>query len=170
MKTISRIRVYPYPAAEVFHAIDDLGVTGSHMTNSSGMMMGSKLKLEYLSPNRTGLGCKYKWSGKMTGMPMDFTVLVMKWVEGEEKIWETIGESRLIIYSWYRMELQLFPTAGHTRVALSITYKPSNGFWSKLASFLFADMYCIWCVNKMLNDAGTVLKAGLSVSMEGQKV
>ncbi len=38
--------------------IDDLGVTGMHMTKSS-MMMGSKLNLEYLTENHTGPGSKY---------------------------------------------------------------------------------------------------------------
>jgi hypothetical protein len=76
-----------------------------HVTKSSAMMMGSKLHLEYLTANHTGLGSKYSWTVTMMAMKMDFTVEVTKWVEGVEKVWETIGEARLIIYSWYRMDL-----------------------------------------------------------------
>src|SRR5437762_3187293 len=105
MKTIKRIETYNAPAQEVFRSIDDLGVTGMHMTQSSMMMMGNKLHLEFLTENHTGLGSKYRWIGKMMGMKMDFTVEVTKWTKGIEKTWETIGSTRLIIYSWFRMHL-----------------------------------------------------------------
>ena len=62
------------------------------------MMMGSKLNLEFLTENHTGQGSKYRWTGKVMGMKMDFTVVVTKWMDGEEKIWETIGKTKLIIY------------------------------------------------------------------------
>ena len=95
MKTLKQNKIYNAPLEQVFKAIDDLGVTGTHMTQSSGMMMGNKLKLEYLTKHHTGLGTKYRWTGKMMGMAMDFTVEVTKWMDGKEKTWETIGENRL---------------------------------------------------------------------------
>jgi len=45
------------------------------------------------------LGSKYRWTGRMMGLKMDFTVTVTKWVAGIEKVWETIGEAKMIIYS-----------------------------------------------------------------------
>lgn len=50
MKTLSRKESFPAPAKQVFKSIDDLGVTGMHMTESSGMMMGSKLSLQDSTP------------------------------------------------------------------------------------------------------------------------
>ena len=97
MKTIKRTEIYNAPAEKVFSYLNDLGVTGMHMTKSSAMMMGSKLHLEYLTATHTGLGSKYRWTGTMMGMSMDFTVEVTKWVEGVEKIWETTGEAKMII-------------------------------------------------------------------------
>ena len=158
MRTISRYRIYDAPAHDVFNTIDDLGVTGTHMTESSMMMMGNKLRLTYLTSQRTGLNSKYRWQGKMMGLPMDFTVLVTKWVANKEKIWETIGESKLIIYSGYRMSLKVASTSEGTVVSLSIAYERPKGFWQSILSFLFADLYCIWCLNKMLNDAERALK------------
>ena len=81
MKTISRTEKYNAEPGKIFNYPDDLGVTGMHMTKSSVMMMGSKLHLEYLTPNYTGHGTKYRWIGTMMGMKMDFTVEVTKWVE-----------------------------------------------------------------------------------------
>ena len=152
MKTIRRKQRYHASPEKVFHYLDDLGVTGIHMTTSSAMMMGSKLHLEYLTTMHTGLGSKYRWTGTMMGMKMDFTVEVTKWINGVEKIWETIGETKMIIYSWYRMHLILAKEEDRTVAELSITYKKPNGWFYHILSFLVADWYCNWCLKKMLND------------------
>jgi len=159
MKTIKRTEIYNAPADMVFKCLDDLGVTGTHMTESSGMMMGSKLHLEYLTKQHTGIGTKYRWTGTMMGMNMDFTVEVTKWIEGVEKVWETIGESRMIIYSWYRMHLLVYPEGNSTKAELSITYEKPKGWFQKIVSFLFADWYCAWCLKNMLTDAKRSLES-----------
>jgi len=153
MKTIKRTEIYDAPADIVFSYLDDLGVTGTHMTVSSVMMMGSKLHLEYLTKHHTGMGSRYRWTGTMMGMNMDFTVEVTKWIEAVEKVWETIGKSRLIIYSWYRMHLLVYPEADYTKAELSITYEKPEGWFAKIVSFLVADWYCAWCLKKMLADS-----------------
>ena len=152
MKTIKRKELYNAETNKVFEIPDDLSVTGMHMTQSSSMMMGSKLYLKYLTENHNGLHSKYKWTGKMMGMKMDFTVEVTKWIKGIEKIWETIGEAKMIIYSWYQMNLLLSTVNNKTLAELSITYKRPKGMFSKFISFLFADWYCKWCLKNMLND------------------
>jgi hypothetical protein len=127
------------------------------MTQSSMMMMGSKLQLEYLSKNHTGLNSKYRWRGKMMGIPMDFTVIVTKWNEGRHKVWETVGANELILYSWYRMDLQVKQSDHGTKAHLSITYERPKNIFGKILSFIFADLYCIWCLRKMLHDADRAL-------------
>ena len=158
MKTITRTEIYESPPDKVFHSLDDLGVTGMHMTKSSAMMMGSKLQLQYLTESHIGPGTTYRWTGNMTGMKMDFTVKVTKWIEGVEKVWETIGEAKMIIYSWYRMHLLLTIKGGITEAELSITYKRPKGWLFNILSFLFADWYCRWCLKNMLDDAKKELK------------
>lgn len=159
MKTITRIETYQATPEQVFKCLDDLGVTGVHMTQSSMMMMGSKLNLEYLTENYTGLGSMYRWTGKMMGMRMDFTVEVTKWIGGEEKIWETIGEASLIIFSWYRMHLNVLPVTNGTKAELSIIYEKPKRFFNKILSFLFADWYCKWCLKQMLGDTKKSLES-----------
>ncbi|HRO86210.1 MAG TPA: hypothetical protein PK110_15405 [Niabella sp.] len=166
MKSISRTETYNTTPGQVFKCIDDLGVTGMHMTQSSMMMMGSKLNLEFLTENHTGLGSKYRWAGKMIGMPMDFTVEVTKWISGQEKIWETIGDTKLIIYSWYRMHLIVTPMLNGSKAELSISYEKPKGFFNKILSFLFADWYCKWCLKHMLGDAKIFLQANRKVLNE----
>ncbi len=153
MKTISKKILIEALPEKVFETLDDLGVTGMHMTQSFGMMMGSKLHLQYLTEHHTGLGSKYRWTGTMMGMKMDFTVEVTKWIKGIEKTWETIDEAKMIIYSWYRMHLLIKPMQNGTEAELSITYEKPKGWLARIISFLFADWYCNWCLKNMLNDA-----------------
>lgn len=159
MKTIKRKETFIAPADKVFGYLDDLGVTGMHMTKSSAMMMGSKLQLKFLTNHRTGMGSRYQWTGTMMGMKMDFTVEVTKWVEGVEKIWETTGEAKMIIYSWYRMHLLVYPEGNAAQAELSITYEKPRNWFARIISFLFADLYCNWCLRKMLNDTKIKIEA-----------
>jgi hypothetical protein len=165
MKTISRMQEYTASPLRVFQCLDDLGVTGMHMTKSSMMMMGSKLHLSYLSDNKTGLGSKYRWTGSMMGLKMDFTVEVTKWIKGVEKTWETVGPARLIIYSWYRMNLLVWDSGNETTAELSITYEKPAGFINRLLSFLFADWYCRWCLREMLDGARDAIAESKTVSV-----
>lgn len=60
-------------------------------------MMGSKLKLNQLSPNSNGVGAKYHWSANMMGMTLDFSETVTKWEPLKLKEWETVGEAKIIM-------------------------------------------------------------------------
>lgn len=126
------------------------------------MMMGSKLKLQFLTANKTGLGSRYRWTGKMMGFTMDFTVEVTKWIDGTEKVWETIGPAKLIIYSWYRMNLVVREVGPATEAELSITYEKPKGLFYNLLCAIFADWYCKWCLRQMLSDARKSLERNMT--------
>jgi hypothetical protein len=158
MKTISKsILIYSTPE-KVFQQMDDFSKTGMHMTESSMMMMGSKLNLEKLSANATGFGASYRWNGKMMGMTMDFSETVTKWEPPKLKEWETIGEAKIIIMSWYRMWFEISTTENGTLAKISISYLPPKEWFYKALSFFFARWYCNWCLNNMLNDTKSSLE------------
>lgn len=134
---------------EVFAFMDDIRNTGKHMTESSGAMAGSKLKIEWLSDHKTGLGTKYRWTGKVVGMKMDFTVEVNKWIEGKKKVWGTVGDAKMIVIDWFEMDLTMTPEKdGKSKAKLSINYTKHRGLWV----FLFGKWYSKWCVKSMLRD------------------
>lgn len=143
---------------KAFALMDDFSKTGMHMSESSMMMMGSKLKLEQTSSNITGVGAKYRWYGKMMGMTMDFSETVTKWQPPKIKEWETVGEAKMIIMSWYRMWFEITPAEQGTIAKLSISYLPPKQWLYKILSFLFANLYCNWCLNNMLNDTKKTLE------------
>jgi hypothetical protein len=130
------------------------------MGESSMMMMGSKLKLEQLSPNTTGVGATYRWHGKMIGMAIDFTETVTRWQPPQYKEWQTVGEAKIIIMSWYKMWFEITPCEQETMVKLSIGYLEPENWFFKFLSFLFARLYCNWCLNNMLNDTKKALAIG----------
>jgi hypothetical protein len=159
MKTKLKSIIINSTPENVFACMDNLGNTGMHMTESSMMMMGSKLELKQLSENATGLNSRSRWSGKIMGFKMDFTVAVTKWIKDKEKVWETVGETKMIILKWYRMHLIITPQGVNTRVELSIVYtKPDNIFFRFIAFFL-APWYANWCLSNMLNDSKKNLEA-----------
>ena len=160
MKTRSKdIFIHSTPE-KVFHQMDDFSKAGMHMSESSMMMMGSKLKLEQLSLIPTGVGAKYRWYGRMMGMTIDFTETVTRWQSPQLKEWETIGKAKIIIMSWYRMWFEISPAEKGSVAKLSITYMPPQEWYYKILSFLFARWYCNWCLNNMLNDTKKALENG----------
>ncbi len=152
MKTKSKNIVINSTTEKVFAQMDDFSKTGMHMSESSMMMMGSKLKLEQLSQNPTGIGSKYRWHGKMMGMTMDFRESVTKWQPPNLKEWEIVGDAKIIIMSWYRMWFEIAPSENGTIAKISISYLPPKEWYHKILSFFFAKWYCNWCLNNMLND------------------
>ena len=158
MKTYSKEIIIQSSPEKVFNQMDDFSKTGMHMSESSMMMMGSKLNLQQLSSNATGIGAKYRWYGKMMGMTIDFEEAVTKWQPPTLKEWETIGEAKIIIMSWYRMWFEIFPDQRGTLAKLSISYLPPKEWYYKILSFFFARWYCRWCLNNMLNDTKKALE------------
>ena len=152
MKTRSKSILIHSTPEKVFQQMDDFSKTGMHMSESSMMMMGSKLKLEQLSPNPTGVAAKYRWYGKMMGMIVDFSEIVTEWQPPKLKEWETVDEAKIIIMSWYRMWFEIAPAENGTLANISISYLPPKEWYYKILSFFFANWYCNWCLNNMLND------------------
>ena len=153
MKTlIKKVEIKATPD-KVFDYMDKLGNTGMHMMESSAMMMGSKLQLEQLSKNATGLDSRFRWYGKMMGLKMDFTVVVTKWTQSKEKVWETIGNSKMIILGWYQMRLILTPSSAGTLTELSISYTYPKNIFGKILAFFLSRWYGNWCLTNMLNDS-----------------
>jgi hypothetical protein len=94
----------------------------------------------------------------MMGFTMDFTVITTKWIKDKEKVWETVGEAKMIILAWYQMRLVISPEGQNTKAELSITYtKPKNIFFKFIAFFL-APFYANWCLNNMLHDSKQFLE------------
>jgi len=102
MSTLSRSVTIEAPAERVFAYVDDIRNLARHMSEGRSMpMMGSKLKLEIMTPEPTGVGAVYRYFGRMMGLTIDFSETVTKYVAGREKVWRTIGKPELLIIAGY---------------------------------------------------------------------
>ena len=93
-----------------------------YMSESSVMIMGSKLILEQLSPNQTGVAAKYHWRGKMMEMTIDLSETGRKQEPNKLKEWETDRGAKIRSISWYRMWFEISPDQNGTIAKLSISY------------------------------------------------
>jgi hypothetical protein len=147
-------------AESVFAYVDDIRNIGWHMTERSSMaMMGSRLELEIVSEQSTGLGATYRYSGTMMGLSLDFSESVTRYIPNREKIWHTIGEPRLLIISSYEMRLAVEPlSAASSRLTISIASElPRSTFW-RIVGRLLAGPYSRWCLRQMVGDAKRALE------------
>jgi hypothetical protein len=157
VKTVSQTYTFYAPAGVVFDHLDDLSVTGMHMTKSSMPMMGGKMNLQFLSANKKGLHTKYRWTGKALWMNLDFTVLVTEWVRGIRKTWETEGVSKMIIYSWFKMNLTIHQRQQQCAATLSVSYEQPLSVIGGLLCALFGKWYARWCISSMFRDTARKL-------------
>lgn len=158
MITVSETVEIRAAAEPVFARVDDIRNLGWHMTDRSSMaMMGSRLRLEVLSDQPTGLGATCRYSGTVMGLSIDFSESVTKYLPPREKVWRTIGEPRLLIIASYEMRVaveQMSPTSA--RLTISIVYElPRAAFWRIVG---------LWCLRRMLQDARRALEAPAKVT------
>jgi hypothetical protein len=136
----------------VFAYVDDIRNLARHMSeNRSVPMMGSKLKLEIVTTEPTGIGATYRYSGQMLGLVLDFSETVITYVAGREKIWRTVGNPKLLIMRGYEMRVLVEPvTPASSNLTISIDYElPVSGFW-RAAGWLLAPVYSRWCLTGMI--------------------
>jgi hypothetical protein len=160
MPSLSRTAKIAAPAERVFAYIDDIRNLARHMSERRSMaMMGSKLKLEILSPEPTGIGATYRYSGRMIGLDLAFSETVTRYIPGREKVWHTVGTPRLLIIESYEMAVTVVPEASSTsRLTIRIDYElPKTGVWS-LIGWLAAPSYASWCLNSMVDGTKSDLE------------
>jgi hypothetical protein len=152
MAALTRSAAIAAPAERVFAYVDDIRNLARHMSESRSMpMMGSKLALQITSPQSTGLGATYRYSGRMLGLTIDFSETVTEYVAGRKKVWRTIGRPQILIIDGYEMQVSVEPLNAHdARLTIAIDYTlPRSGFW-RLAGWLLADAYSRWCLTSMV--------------------
>jgi Polyketide cyclase / dehydrase and lipid transport len=166
MITVSETVEVRAPAEAVFAHVDDIRNLGWHMTSRSSMaMMGSRLRLDVLSDQPTGLAATYRYSGTVMGLSIDFSESVTKYLPPREKAWRTIGEPRLLIIASYEMRVAIERLSSSlSQLTISIGYElPRSAFWRMVGLFL-ARPYSRWCLRRMLRDSQHALEAPAKVT------
>ena len=164
MRLLSRTAQIAASAERVFKYVDDIRNLARHMSERRSMpMMGSRLKLEILTPNATGIGATYRYSGKMMGLVIDFSETVTRYVVGREKVWRTIGSPQLLIIEQYEMAIIVAPLSEtSSQLTISFDYElPRCGMW-RLVGHVLASSYTRWCLDSMIQGSKRDLEAGVA--------
>lgn len=157
LRTLQETVVVAAAPSKVFAWIDDPRNTGMHMSRPSMAMLGGMLRLEQLSPSRTGVGTTYRSWGRVLGLPIDCTTMVTAWEPDREKTWRTTGRPRLIVLGNFEMRFTLVAVDHGTRLILTISYSlPPAGF-GRLLGRMLAAPYARWCLRQMVRDARIAL-------------
>lgn len=162
MPVLSRSAMIDAPAEHVFAYVDDIRNLARHMSERGSMpMMGSKLSLEITSPEATGIGATYHYSGRVIGLAIDFSEAVTQYVPGREKVWRTIGQPRLLIIDSYEMRVLVEPiSARDARLTIRNDYElPRSGLW-RLIGRTLAESYARWCLGSMIDGTAQDLGRG----------
>lgn len=135
-------------ARQVFGYADDHAQFSSHMSRSSWMMGGGRMKTEVDKGRGQKVGSHIRMSGRIFGIMLFLDEVVTKHEPPRVKTWKTVGDLRLLVIGQYRMNIKVEPRGGHSLFRVSIDYDlPSTNAWLGL---LFGGTYAKWCVRQMI--------------------
>ena len=144
--------------SEVFAFVDDHAQFSSHMSESSWMMGGSQMSTRIDEGKGQAVGSHIVMSGTVLGFPLELDEVVTVHHPPREKVWETVGQPRLLVIGRYRMRVTLLPTTNGSHVTVTIDYGLPDGALTYWLGKLFGAMYAKWCVKQMLNGVVTHFK------------
>lgn len=140
------------PAAvdEVFAFLDDPQRLAAHMASRSPMMAGATMNTEVDAQGGQAVGSRIRLAGRVLGVSLSVDESITERVPPQRKVWQTLGEPRLLVIGRYRMGFDLQPLAGSTRVRLWIDHDPPPRGWARAVGRLLGGWYARWCVDQML--------------------
>lgn len=164
MPSFSRSATIDAPAERVFAYVDDIQNLARHMSERGSMpMMGSKLALDIVTPEPTGIGATYRYSGRVMGLTIDFSETVTRYAPGREKVWQTIGHPRLLIIDEYEMRVLVEPLGDNrSTLTISIDYALPRRFPWRVLGYWLAASYARWCLDSMIEGTKRDLQLAIA--------
>lgn len=144
-----------YVAADLgtlFEHLDDQERLASHMIQSSAMMAGSSMNFAFDQGRGRTLGSRIGMSGKVLGIALEMSEIVIERDPPRRKVWQTEGEPRLLVIGAYRMGYDIAPKGAGSRLRVFIEYDLPAWPW-RLLGLIAGRVYARWCVRAMANDA-----------------
>ncbi|MCL5072440.1 MAG: SRPBCC family protein, partial [Actinobacteria bacterium] len=102
-------KLIPVDAAEVFAFIDDHTRLSSHMNKSSLMTGGGRMHTSVDAGHGQEIGSHIRMSGKAFGITLFLDEVITHREPPHMKVWETVGEPKLLVVGRYRMQVKIEP-------------------------------------------------------------
>jgi hypothetical protein len=141
------------PAQQVFLHIDDHARLSSHMSESSWMMGGGRMKIDLDDGQGQKVGSRIRLAGKVFGIELSVEEVVTERKPPHRKVWETTGSPRLLVVGRYRMGFELSPRSKNSMLRVFIEYDLPPGPVTRWLGRLFGPSYAKWCTRRMVDDA-----------------
>ncbi len=139
--------------AHLFAVLDDPARFGAHMSKPSAAMLGGSMSYELDAGKGQTVGSVIRMTGRVLGLKLSVSETVTERHPPVRKVWETTGEPRLLILSWYRMGFRIAPEGGGSRLTVFIDYRlPNTVVWGIL-SRVSGPAYARWCLDRIVADA-----------------
>lgn len=140
------------PIDAAFAYLDDFHKLSAHMERSSGMMMGSQMRIEADERQGRAVGSVISMGGKMLGVRLSLREVVTERIPPKRKAWRTLDTDLLVIGA-YLLGFELREHGQETWLRVFIDYDlPKTGLGRWLGP-MFGRAYAKWCIETMLADA-----------------
>ncbi len=158
-RRFERSTVIAVDPARLFAVLDDPARLGAHMGKPSAAMLGGSMTYALDAAGGQAVGSVIRMTGTVLGLRLSVSEIITERTPPLRKAWETIGEPRLLILSWYRMGFEVAPEGAGSRLTVSIDYLLPEGAMA-LVGRLIGPSYARWCVSRIVDDATRMAAAG----------
>ena len=141
------------PMEEVFARIDDHTRLSSHMSESSWMMGGGRMKIEVDAGLGQKVGSRIRLAGRVLGIDLSVEEVVTERSPPFRKVWETTGSPSLPVIGQYRMGFELSPQGNKSMLRVFIDYALPESAPAHWLGLLFGRYYARWCTQQMVDGA-----------------
>lgn len=142
----------PASPADVFAFVDDHTRLSSHMSKASWRMGGGHMSIDLDEGHGQTTGSRIRLRGVVFGMRVSVEEVVTERNPPRLKVWETLGQPRLLVIGPYQMGVELEALEGSTLVRVFIHYAPPSQWPWRWLGFLFGRFYARWCTRRMTQD------------------
>jgi polyketide cyclase/dehydrase/lipid transport protein len=140
------------PPESVFAYADDPARLSSHMSKSSWMMGGGRMKTELDAGRGQSVGSHICLSGRVCGLELSVEEIVTERVPPQRKVWQTTGSPRLLVIGHYRMGFEISSQANGSFLRVYIDYALPEDAPARWLGFLLGRYYARWCTRQMVHD------------------
>jgi hypothetical protein len=147
-------------ANEAFALLDDQTRLSKHMSKRSWTMGWGKMNIIVDERRGMAVGSHIVLRGRVFGIPLFLNEVVVARDVSRRKVWETVGEPRLLVIGRYQMGFEIAPSDAGAHLRVSIDYELPSGGMSRLFGHAFGRTYARWCTRQMVLDAQSSLGGG----------
>jgi hypothetical protein len=148
-------------AEQVFAYLDDHSRLSAHMSRRSWRMGWGRFELRLDELKGRAVGSHIRLAGTAFGLRLELDEVVVEYEPPTRKIWETVGQPRLLVIGPYQMGYSIGSASGEAdprdhrgvRLAVFIDYSLPSGPFGRFLGYLFGHWYARWCVARMVAEA-----------------